>query len=135
MGAAARPLCVRRAPCLGPSTSAARGVSNKEDALPEEKASLPRVDTAVARPGPVLSGQSSPGSTGWRQVGGEPTGQGGQEMEFKAHSKRQRRGPRAFPRTETPLCSPHSLPRELPAPAQIKPKSSLAPPSAHSPER
>lgn len=49
MGAAARPLCVQRAPCLGPSTSAARGVSNKEDALPEEKASLPRVDTAVAR--------------------------------------------------------------------------------------
>lgn len=48
-------------------------------------------------------------------------------MEFKAHSKRQRRGPRAFPRTETPLCSPHSLPRELPAPAQIKQKSSLCP--------
>lgn len=29
--------------------------------------------------------------SGWSKVGREPTGAGGQEMEFKAHSKRQRR--------------------------------------------
>lgn len=62
-------------------------------------------------------------------------GAGGQEMEFKAHSKRQRRGPPAFPRTETPLYSPTSLTQELLAPPQIN----LRPPLLHllpsSPER
>jgi len=54
-------------------------------------------------------------------------GAGGQETEFKAHSKRQKRGLLAFPRTERPLHSPTSLTPKLLAPAQVH----LRPPLLH----
>lgn len=42
------------------------------------------------------TGEESLPPTGWSKVGGEPAGRRGQEMEFKAHSKR-RAGPEASP--------------------------------------
>lgn len=66
---------------------------------------------------------------GWSKVGGEPTGAGAQEMEFKAHSKEQR-GRRPSQDRNAPLLSSLTHPGGIPGPRTAKPPSSLAPSSS-----